>query len=342
MGPLASGAAAAPSPDSQLFDAQEIALFAEGLGHLGRASPHDAEFMREQLRNLTELGRVIAAMPSLRQARTLRGSTRDAETLASYLARTNGEASELTLPLRAVVSRTFVVAKIHLLRAFSVACGEGAPGAHPALAARFTEELGQSIYTYLAEEILVSLLGVPDLPLDTKQHAAEQLLALWEDAPMLEVDDFCPLLESAWRARARCQSGLGAMLGTAEYFRLVQAECSEDFLSFFTREDVSEEENQAFEEFLFGLPFEDLELLRAEMRARGLAVIDHATAAQVLGLPVEELAVVDDPYALYRSFCRRRVAAEFRVLARRPGPRRVAEASLMIRLLEQQGMARRR
>ena len=43
-----------------------------------------------------------------------------------------------------------------------------------------------------------------------------------------------------------------------------------------------------------------------------------------------------DPMALYRSYFRRQLAADFRIVAGRPGPRRTAEAYMMIYLLNNQ------
>jgi hypothetical protein len=41
-----------------------------------------------------------------------------------------------------------------------------------------------------------------------------------------------------------------------------------------------------------------------------------------------------DPVSLYRSYSRRQLAADFRILAGGDGPRRTAEAYLMIYLLD--------
>jgi hypothetical protein len=40
--------------------------------------------------------------------------------------------------------------------------------------------------------------------------------------------------------------------------------------------------------------------------------------------------------ALYRSYQRRQLAADFRLLSNAPGPRRTAEGYLMVYLLDQQ------
>ena len=43
-----------------------------------------------------------------------------------------------------------------------------------------------------------------------------------------------------------------------------------------------------------------------------------------------------DPMALYRSYQRRQLAADYRLMSGAPGPRRTAEGYLMVYLLDQQ------
>ena len=59
-------------------------------------------------------------------------------------------------------------------------------------------------------------------------------------------------------------------------------------------------------------------------------------AAGVLGRPIDELehSREIDPVALYRSYNRRQLAADFRLMSGAPGPRRTAEGYLMVHLLE--------
>ena len=94
--------------------------------------------------------------------------------------------------------------------------------------------------------------------------------------------------------------------------------------------------NQAFEEFLFNMTWEELNTLRARMRAEGKSAVSPKWAAGVLGRPIDELehSREIDPVALYRSYNRRQLAADFRLMSGAPGPRRTAEGYLMVHLLE--------
>src|SRR4026208_422597 len=82
-----------------------------------------------------------------------------------------------------------------------------------------------------AEELFRALLRKPDVSRRTKQRAADQLITVWDDAA-LEIDDFAPLLESAWHAANRINSAYGTLLGATETFRLVTEDCSPDVIEF--------------------------------------------------------------------------------------------------------------
>jgi hypothetical protein len=335
-----SSSAAEDSSELRLFDAQESSLVIDALAALREVAPADERVLRGALSRLRELTYMIGATPSLYTESAFAGTTRSYDTLVEHLCTSDGLAGELTLPLKATLSRTFLVAKIQFLRGIVRAAqvrADDDPHMHKTeLALR--DELAQSIYTQLAEELLLALLRKPDVHGSTKRRAAGQLIAIWENAE-LEIDDFCPLLESAWHARNRVNADLGSLLGTSEYFRLVCEECSPTFLDFFNRDEVSLQQKQAFEEFLFDMTFEEVRTLRNAMRDRKIDTISQEDAAELLGRSIEREANKRriDPLALYRSYFRRQLAADFRIVAGRPGPRRTAEAYMMIYLLENPG-----
>jgi hypothetical protein len=332
-----SSIAALDSAELRLFDDSESALVTRTLEALASARESDANALRAQLRRLTELSHMVRDMPSLLARETFAGRTRSADTLLDHLCISDGLGGELALPLKATLSRTFLVAKIQFLRGLVMAAAHHAAKT-PELAALdgdLREELAQSIYTQLAEELLLALLRKPDIQSETKRRAAKQLIAVWENAE-IEIDDFCPLLESAWHARNRINADLGSLLGTSEYFRLVCEDCPPDFLEFFARDEVSVQQKQAFEEFLFDMTFEEVATCRMAMREEGRESISRDRAEEILGRPIERETVADriDPIALYRSYFRRQLAADFRIVSGRPGPRRTAEAYMMIFLLD--------
>jgi hypothetical protein len=77
----------------------------------------------------------------------------------------------------------------------------------------------------LCEDLFLALLRKPDVSRASKRRAADQLISIWDDST-LEIDDFAPLLESAWHARNRITSDFGCLVGATETFRLVCEDCS--------------------------------------------------------------------------------------------------------------------
>lgn len=336
----------APS-EFRLFDEAESELVARSLIALAQISPNDADILSSLMKQLADLNGIIWQIPSLRSSQTLGNHHRDYETLIAHLCRSDGLEGDLELPVKATLQRTFLMSKIQFLRAFVKATNalrERTPDLR-SLNIQLREELAQSIYTLMAEDLLLALLRKPGLKGHIKRFAAEELCKIWDNAT-LEIDDLFPMLESAWHARNRIVANLGSLLGASEYFRLVREDCAPQFLDYFSRDEVSNAENQAFIEFLFGVTTEEIDTLRARMKLEGIDAANEQWASKVLGRALEHECDDDDadqidPISLYRSYQRRQLAADFRILANAPGPRRTAEAYLIVHLLDQQGTLKR-
>lgn len=323
-----------------MLDRHESELVAAAMALVSERSPTDATILEGLIAELKATSELLDRQRPLRRPTALGGEPRDEQTLIDHLCTIDGLSGDLALPLKATLSRTYLLTKINFLRGFVKAtCAVGdAPGVVK-MSHDLREELAQSIYTLLAEELFLALLRKPDVTRRTKQRAADQLITVWDDA-MLEIDDFAPLLESAWHARNRINSAYGTLLGATETFRLIMEDCNADVLEFFGREGMSPDESAAFEEFLFNMTSEELAILRRAMQQQHLSAASPAWAAEILGRQIEELEHGPtheiDPMALYRSYQRRQLAADFRLMSGAPGPRRTAEGYLMVYLLDQQ------
>jgi hypothetical protein len=321
-----------------LFDHRELALVERAMSALSVRAPADAEVLKKLIRQLRHTQMLLEETRALRAPTQLGGEPRTFETLIEHLISLDGLAGDLALPLKATLSRTYLLSKINFLRGFVKATTalESSWPEFQEFSHDLREELGQSIYTLLGEELFLALLRKPDVEERTKRRAADKLITVWDDAH-LEIDDFAPLLESAWHARNRINSDFGCLVGAAETFRLVCEDCSPEVLDYFAQDGRSSDESSAFEEFLFNMTYEELVQLRRTMREQGLTAVSAKWASNVLGRPIDELEHSHeiDPIALYRSYNRRQLAADFRLMAGAPGPRRTAEAYLMIHLLDQ-------
>lgn len=322
-----------------VLDSHETELVQRALAAVSSRAPADAEILTAMIDELKSTSGLLDRQRPLRRPTALGGEPRDEQTLIDHLCTIDGLSGDLALPLKATLSRTYLLTKINFLRGFvkaTQALGSEVPDT-ARMCHDLREELAQSIYTLLAEELFLALLRRPDVTRRTKQRAADQLITVWDDAA-LEIDDFAPLLESAWHARNRISSAYGTLLGATETFRLVTEDCSPEVLEFFGRDGMSADESAAFEEFLFNMTSEELATLRRAMQQQHLSAVSPAWAAEVLGRQIEDLEHSHeiDPMALYRSYQRRQLAADFRMMSSAPGPRRTAEGYLMVYLLDQQ------
>ncbi len=321
-----------------VLDSHELELVEQAMSAVSSRSPADAAILAGLIGELKAISELLDRQRPLRRPTALGGEPRDESSLIDHLCTIDGLSGDLALPLKATLSRTYLLTKINFLRGFVKATSALTDSPDTAkVTHELREELAQSIYTLLAEELFLALLRKPDVTRRTKQRAADQLITVWDDAA-LEIDDFSPLLESAWHARNRINSAYGTLLGATETFRLVCEDCSPDVLEFFGRDGMSADESAAFEEFLFNMTSEELATLRRAMQQQHLSAASPAWAAGILGRQIEELehAKEIDPIALYRSYQRRQLAADFRLMSGAPGPRRTAEGYLMVYLLDQQ------
>lgn len=321
-----------------VLDRHESEVVDAAFAAVAAGSPSDALILQGLITELKATSELLDRQRPLRRPTALGGEARDEGTLIEHLCTIDGLSGDLALPLKATLSRTYLLTKINFLRGFvkaTAALGD-VPGSSR-MTHDLREELAQSIYTLLAEELFLALLRKPDVMRRTKQRAADQLITVWDDAA-LEIDDFAPLLESAWHARNRINAAYGTLLGTTETFRLVIEECNPDVIEFFGRDGMTPDEAAAFEEFLFNMTSEELATLRRAMQQHHVGAASPAWAAEILGRQIEDLehSREIDPMALYRSYQRRQLAADFRLMSGAPGPRRTAEAYLMVYLLDQQ------
>ena len=332
------GAIAQAVTGVSVLDRRESELVEQAMAAVAESSPGDAVILQNLVSELRATAELLERQRPLRRPTALGGEGRDEQTLIEHLCALDGLSGDLALPLKSTLSRTHLLTKINFLRGFvkaTSALHDLQTAAH--MTHELREEVAQSIYTLLAEELLLALLRKPDVSRRTKQRAADQLITIWDDAA-LEIDDFAPLLESAWHARNRINSAYGTLLGATETFRLVTEDCSPEVLEFFGRDGMSPDESAAFEEFLFNMTSEELTKLRRAMQQQHITSASPAWAAEVLGRQIEELEHSHeiDPMALYRSYQRRQLAADFRLMSGSPGPRRTAEGYLMVYLLDQQ------
>jgi hypothetical protein len=346
--PAPSGPAAtppgsrAPLPVEEIFTRHEAGLVRRlqefvACGGAGRFQTDLFKALDTGITGLGYIAQAIKTYPPLRERRTLGGRERSLQTLVDGLVRGGDHAFEWSLPTKSVLSRGFGLAKVNFLTSLRYVL-EACHGPEvPEILEAISQGIEEAVYTRLAEELLGSLITAPHSDMDLRRLAVLRLVDLWEGRMQFTVDALAPVLRSAWRARTRAVRVFGTMLGTAEILQMLLADCDANFVDWFSRREVSPEEQQAFEEFVFDIPYESLQRVRFRMMEDGLSVVDRERVEVYLGLPPGALRpTVGDPKELYMAFRRRRVRAQYRAAANAPGPRRTAEGYLMEALLRQQ------
>jgi hypothetical protein len=312
---------------------RQVAQFLAGLPE-GEATTAAREIHASGLRSLATLALALESYPSLRERKRLGDKDRSVETLHRTLLDGGEHGLEWALPTKAVVARTYGIAKVNFFTALSYAV-ETCDGADAApLLQGLRDATEEAVYTRLAEELYAAFLTSRLTRTETKDLAAEHLIDLWEGRTRVATDRFCPLLRSAWAARTRAPRVFGTMLGTQEILTMLFQECDAKFVAWFGQYQEDSEQRQAFEEFLFDLPFESLERVRMRMREEGKTCVGPREVERYLGFGEGRLRpLVGDPKALYSSFRRRRVKAQYRSSMGAPGPKRTAEGYLLEALL---------
>lgn len=331
----------APLPVERIFSPAEAVLVRRLTAFADDgAGPFQQDLHRALDTGLTGLGNIAEAIesyPSLRETRTLGGKERSLNTLVEGLLAGGEHALEWSLPTKSILSRAFGIAKVNFFVSLRYVVEACQADEVPSLLEGIAAAIEEAVYTRLTEELLTSYLTTQDADRDLKRLAVLRLVDLWEGRLSLTLDTLAPVLRSAWQARQRAVRVFGTMMGTAEIMQLMFANCSHDFVAWFSRHEVPPEQQQAFEEFLFDIPFEHLQRVRYRMMEEGLAVVDRAKVEEYLGLPPGALRPkVGDPKDLYVAFRRRRVRAQYRSATNAPGPRRTAEGYLMEAILRHQ------
>ncbi len=326
------------APSWFFFDRSECELVTASLEAVERDNPEQGALLRVNLEIVAGAAEVIRKCPSIsRESDAANGRAPfSGEALIDLLCRVPDYDLDLHIPTKAVLGQAFLIAKINFLKALGYALDAGG-SPNDALRDRIVEETGQSIYSKLAEELFVSIVTDPAGRADVKASAAQFLFRIWEDRLEIEIDDFAPVLESAWLARNKVRPVMGTLLGTHEVFQLFREARDDRFLDYFGNDDVPEEQLLAFEEFLFGLSHEEIGELRQYMLAHGADVVSLDQARALLGGGGHRKSWApghDGAQALYTSYKKRRVKALYRALTDVPGPKKTAEEYVMTAFLQ--------
>jgi len=321
----------ATSTDLYFLDERERRLVLETLAFARRYDDEQRALVEGHLLRLGHVAELIRQSPRIGAGNDGEGhASLSGESLADLLCRVPSWDLDLHIPTKAVVGQAYLVAKINFLKGVGYAL-EALDGPTD-LRESAEVEIAQSIHSKLAEELFLSLVTDPLGDREVKLTAARARLRIWDDRLVAEADDFAPVLDAIWQARDRLRPVLGTMRGTQEFFLLLRDSRDHRFLDYFSESDLPDEQHQAFEEFLFGISFEEITRLRDHLATASRSAISQEEARKLLGRDPRSWAPSGGPQALYTSFKRRRVKANYRSITGASGPKKTAEEYVMIAL----------
>jgi len=295
------------------------------------------EAISEGIERLENLWAAIRQFPSIYSNESLGKRTRSFETLVETFSHVNPYASEAYLPTRAVLGRGYAVAKYNFCRLLGVVVEEFLADSEESIE-EIREEVESvtraAVLTVIAEDLLMSIAGDSRLEDPLRRRAALVVAELWEERSVDAIEEFFNFLISIWDAKASVKINYGTLAGIAEMFCLARAGCDPEFLSFFCRDDVGEDEHAALLEFMFNATYEELEIMRRYMKEHGIKALAAEDVAKIFNVPVCKLHLTTHtPADVFFTFRERQTMAAHRLLRGLPGPKKTAEEYVMIYFL---------
>lgn len=316
------------STDIVVLNPNERALVNRVFENLRVYSPETMVGVATRIMDLERLSVSISRYPSMHERGLLAGHLSD--TLIDTLCTIGDGERLLTLPTKAILGKGFLVAKFHAFVAVTKV----------AINSFFSDsdiqELRQAtlniMFTLMAEDVYMSLLDDPNLKTDVRRDIAEALAELWEHRLDQNVISVAPVLDAVWSVRDKIAPNFGTMIGTSELL-LLSIALEDSWLKFISNRLDQPDIGSALEEFLFGISFEDITLIRKELKNRSMSAIGRDEVPGIIG---HKAALSnEDPQVFYRAYTQRRNNADARKRLGVTGPKKTLEDHYMQFIFEQ-------
>lgn len=318
------------STDIVVLNQNERALVNRVFENLRVSSPETMIGIATRIMDLERLSVSISRYPSMYEQGILSGTTLTSENLIETLCTFGDYERLLTLPTKAILGKGFLVAKFHAFASITKV----------ALNSFFSDEdiqeLRQStlniMFTLMVEDVYLSILDDPNLNGEVRRDIAESLAELWEHRLDHHVLSVAPVLDAVWSVRDQIAPNFGTMIGTSELLLLTIA-LDDSWQNFISTKLGNEDVGHALEEFLFGISYEDITLIRKELKLRNMSAIGRDEVPLIIG---HKAALSnEDPRIFFRAYTQRRNNADARKRLSAPGPKKTLEDHYMQFIFEQ-------
>ncbi len=288
----------------------------------------------KQNQDLEILANVVSRTPSLRNREKYGFSKRDISTMVDTLS-SIGTANQLAVPTRAILGRSFIITKINfyyfILKIIS------SDDANKDLVQDIKRCCEKLVFSLMAEETYETMIENNLNNKSIVRIAADELSYLWEYRMDRNLDSFSPPLMALWRERCKVIPILGTLHGTMEVLRL-SVNLPDEWIDFLSKKTDAQSMEQALEEFIFGLSYEEINHLREIMKASHMPAVSREEAIEILkkeyGYNSECAFFNGDAKEIYAFFHKRLQDTWKRKLKQDLGPKQTIEELFLIYLLE--------
>ena len=278
--------------------------------------------LNKRIEDLKKLAAAIASFPSLLERADLTGGMRTPSSLIDSLINSNREGdTTLQLPSKATLGKGFLVAKLHTF--YSLEKIAKIAQLEQKFINSLHDETISMMFLLLAEDVYLNLIRDTSLSMNERRQLALSLLLLWEHRADQNITDISPVLQSVWKARTKLAPAFGTMMGTSELI-MFSFQMDEQWSHFIKTKLGETGVNQAMEEFLFGISYEQITKLKNLLREKGIAAIGRDEVSSFLGADVKT-NVSEDYRDFFQQYSLRRDNARARKRLNLPGPHKTLE-----------------
>ncbi len=317
----------------QLFNEREEIVTEELISFLEKSgNESDLKRVNSNMSALRSLAKSISKYPSLLNQQHLGSNFRTIDTLVENLCTNRDLSILLHTPTKAVLGRSFTIAKINFFLLLSYLCRD-----LPSICEKKTEIsmiVSSNVFSVITEDVFVSIISDALIPYEIRSSAAKFLARIWDYRIYRGVKELSPILTDLWKLKKELNPSYGTMTGITE----ITSFCKNShplWSNFFEDKLFNQDKLEALKEYLMGLSHEEMKLIQSHMSENCISSLSGEDIDSVLKKPRAYVsAETDDPRDMYTFFSKRKANAEFRQKSKMEGPCRTIEEYIMCYLID--------
>ncbi len=282
--------------------------------------------------SLVTMADLISTYPSILDKQSLGNSSRTVETLVKTLCSNRNLDLLLDTPTKAVLGRSFTIAKINFFLLLSYLCRDIDELCNEKK--DITEMVSLNIFSIMAEDVFISIVTDMDVPITTRESAGLLLTRIWENRIFIGINEFAPILTELWEKRKTFFPSYGTMAGISEITTFCQKNSSL-WIDFLQDDEFNDDRLESLKEYLMGLSYEEILKIQSHMNDKNMHVIDQTGIAKILdSAGYYFMEDYNDPREMYHFYTKRKENSNFREKSEIPGPKKTIEEYIMSYLLK--------